>query len=403
VRDAQAAWSRWAVGLQWLVLAGEALGLQSIDFRPWKLLEEALRPSFAGAPLKTLLAQLERELKKKDKGSAEAVSQLAAALQQRAAQVWGGAEAAAEQLAELAAAEAGEEEEEEEDVEEEEDGQEAEGSGQQQGQQARQEEQQAQEQEAAEAPTGKKQKRDVFHSKTSRKLALLANTAKKAAKKASSTAAAAATKAAAPGAWLAAWLGSALRTLLAEPPTKLPGAAVFTCKDAAALEGLTAEPRAALHLALTEPHHLLPELPQDLGVAPGQEDASLTYRLFDQDPACANLADWYETYAAVYAPAAGPSSAGKKRKAAVKGVKGKRKAAADAGAGEGGADGASGSGASGSGPAAATDEAAALQRELAARFSQATADLQYVGLIKPAKRRRGDYVQRMVHMPASGL
>ena len=30
---------------------------------------------------------------------------------------------------------------------------------------------------------------------------------------------------------------------------------------------------------------------------------------------------------------------------------------------------------------------------------QATAELQLVGLIKPAKRRRGDFVQRLVHMP----
>lgn len=41
------------------------------------------------------------------------------------------------------------------------------------------------------------------------------------------------------------------------------------------------------------------------------------------------------------------------------------------------------------------------RQELAARFSQATAELQYVGLIKPARRRRGDYVQRVVHMPAA--
>lgn len=30
VHEAQAAWSRWAVGLQWLIVAAEALGLQSI-------------------------------------------------------------------------------------------------------------------------------------------------------------------------------------------------------------------------------------------------------------------------------------------------------------------------------------------------------------------------------------
>lgn len=107
-----------------------------------------------------------------------------------------------------------------------------------------------------------------------------------------------------------------------------------------------------------------------------------------QDPACANLADWYEAYAAVYAPGPGPASAGKKRKAAVKGGKGKGKRKADAEA-EGEEEGGGAAG-------APKDEAAALQRELAARFSQATADLQYVGLIKPAKRRRGDYVQRWV-------
>lgn len=46
---------------------------------------------------------------------------------------------------------------------------------------------------------------------------------------------------------------------------------------------------------------------------------------------------------------------------------------------------------------------AAWQREVAARFMQATSELQFVGLIRPAKRRRrGAYVQRLVHMPALG-
>ena len=43
------------------------------------------------------------------------------------------------------------------------------------------------------------------------------------------------------------------------------------------------------------------------------------------------------------------------------------------------------------------------QRELAARFTQATAELQLAGLIRPAKKRRGDFVQRLVHMPAAAL
>lgn len=104
-----------------------------------------------------------------------------------------------------------------------------------------------------------------------------------------------------------------------------------------------------------------------------------------QDPACANLADWYEAFATVQAQGPGPAADGgkKPKKAAVKtakGAKGKGKAQQGGGT-EGGGGGGS-------------DAAAQQQRELAARFSQATAELQYVGLIKPAKRRRGDYVQR---------
>lgn len=112
-----------------------------------------------------------------------------------------------------------------------------------------------------------------------------------------------------------------------------------------------------------------------------------------QDPNCANLADWYQAFAAVHSgQGQGAQEAGSggsaRKKAAVKtkgGGRGKNAAAAEPAAGAGGA-------------AVAAQQA----REVAARFSQATADLQYVGLIKPAKRRRGDYVQRTAHMPAVG-
>ena len=83
--------------------------------------------------------------------------------------------------------------------------------------------------------------------------------------------------------------------------------------------------------------------------------------------------------AAAYQGAAGSAAAGSsKKKAAVK--KSKKRGGEDAAA-----------------------EAKRLRRELAARFSHATAELQYIGFIKPSKRRRGDYVQRTVHMPAAGL
>lgn len=87
---------------------------------------------------------------------------------------------------------------------------------------------------------------------------------------------------------------------------------------------------------------------------------------------------WFESFAAVH------GDAPKAKRAAVKKAKGKGAAA----------------GAEGKAAAAAAKK---WRRELAARFSQATAELQYAGLIKPAKRRRGDFVQRTVHQPAAGL
>lgn len=108
------------------------------------------------------------------------------------------------------------------------------------------------------------------------------------------------------------------------------------------------------------------------------------YPLLPQDPGCENLVTWFESFAAVHGAPEGAAAGGAqpKKRAAVKTAKRK-------------------GGAAGGSEAAAAEKR--LRRELAARFSQATAELQYVGLIKPARRRRGDYVQRTVHQPAAGL
>ena len=119
-----------------------------------------------------------------------------------------------------------------------------------------------------------------------------------------------------------------------------------------------------------------------------------------QDPKCSNLADWYQAFAAVHGQGGADEERGeggaaggskKPKKAAVKKAGGK-KAAASKARGKAGSSAAGGKG----------GDEAANQRELAARFSQATAELQFVGFIRPAKRRRGDYAQRMIHMPAAG-
>jgi Origin recognition complex winged helix C-terminal len=136
-----------------------------------------------------------------------------------------------------------------------------------------------------------------------------------------------------------------------------------------------------------------------IGLDPHAEDACLAYQLFDQDPACVNVADWFQAFCEVHAGNAGGTvtsvadaspdkEAGGKGKgplaAHAKGKKGKAAAAQK-------------------GVTAVPSLDASKRKELAARFAQATAELQFVGLIKPAKRRRGDYVQRGVHMPAAGM
>lgn len=217
-------------------------------------------------------------------------------------------------------------------------------------------------------------------------------------------------------------------------------------------------------MALTEPHLFLPGLPDSLGLNAAQDDACLAYSIFDQvggaslspfppshfltcllwmlsvlagrpppavgcapscachghrlcppvlvppptvpllvppvpllqDPKCVNLADWYQAFAAVHEGAAQPGGsagpAGKKRKAAVK--KAKKAAKKDA-------SGSRRVATEGEEEQEGQGEERRRVRELTARFSQATAELQYVGLIKPARRRRGDYVHRVVHMPAA--
>ena len=113
------------------------------------------------------------------------------------------------------------------------------------------------------------------------------------------------------------------------------------------------------------------------------------------------MADWFAAFCEVHARD-GDAGALPAKKAAVK----RRRTSRDAAAGAAGEDtdaaGPSGAGKGGGGKAGqqASEEEKARRRELAARFSQATSELQLLGLIKPARRRRGDFVQRLVHMPA---
>jgi len=427
------AWRRWALALKVMVAAASTAGLTN-GYTHWQLYESALDPNFSNRPAgKELLGRLERALKKLDENKATELlgklSLLAKAVQNQksahdGADTSGGgnnkkcdlSNEGTELEMEIEALKAkmnGNTEIVDEDAE--------------QGQATVADEEGLTATATAAAPT-KKKERDRFFSKKSRKEALLSKAQATGASNKGKRNNARGTfgegilaSQQSLGALLAAWIYPWLSKALRQPPTQLPAAKLFTCRDASSLDCLTAAPREAIHAALTRPQLYLPTLgstndndlaaaagpsmsksafatraaAQDisLGITANVEDACLAYQLFDQDPSCANVAEWFTAFKAVHDAQDGDANVektnntrGKEQKGAAKGMKAgpgnkkKRKVSVD--------------------PAVAAAKAE-KNRLLAARFSQATAELQFVGLIKPQKNRsRGDAVQRAVHMPA---
>ncbi|KAG7671721.1 hypothetical protein Ndes2526B_g07385 [Nannochloris sp. 'desiccata'] len=452
------AWRRWALALKVMVAAASTAGLTN-GYTHWQLYESALDSKFSNSPAgKELLGRLERALKRLDDTTAmelmEKLFLLAKSVQNeestsdhdRDGEDDGNVKSAFSnegielemQLEELRAKMNMNSETFDEDAEQE---------------QAFVAEEEGATTTAAAAAAPVK-KRDRFFSKKSRKEALLskaqANGASNKGKKSNTrgTFGEGALASHHPlGALVAAWLYPWLSKALRQPPTQLPAAKFFTCRDASSLDCLTAAPREAIHAALTRPHLYLPTLgstnnnyhnnnndnnnnnnnndpagpstsksastalgafatraaAQDisLGITADVEDACLAYQLFDQDPSCANVAEWFTAFKAVHDAKDGEADGngngategsksnngkGKEKKEAAKGNKEsagskKRKAV----------------------PVDAAVAAARAEKDrlLAARFSQATAELQFIGLIKPLRNRsRGDAVQRAVHMPA---
>ena len=284
----------------------------------------------------------------------------------------------------------------------------------------------------------KGKKHEKYHSKQSRKEALLSKARSQAAVTTttstktscktgkSTTQADASTSQPLPGAVLAAWLCPWLSRSLRQPPTTLPAARFFTCSDVSAVSCLSAATREAIHSNLTRPElHIGAQasmktddeagpsnaaaaavlgggLGATLNMNADVEDACLAYQLFDQDPACGNVAEWFTAFKSIHSTAGDGDGGGegeeddedeeedgkqqgKKRRGrktnSSKGRKTKKEKK------------------KGSGSGSVKDEV--KQRELTGRFGQAAAELQFMGLIKPGKRRaRENTVQRAMHMPA---
>ncbi len=444
VAAAAAAARAWALALHWTVAAGAAAGLGS-GFTYWQLYRDALAPGFAAGRGRALLARLERGLRRLDARAAAALGARLAELAERAGAPGGGGaprggEWADEARAGLAAArralEAGEEEEAADRADapapvadEPPPTQELPASQEPPATQSLAEPAAAAA--APPPPPGGPARRaprpEKYYSVSSRRQAIIAMSLKAGAAGGGGAAAAPAADAAppptppTPAERFAAWLAGALAEGLRTPPWALPGAAPLCATDASAVACLTAAPRAAVHAALTRPELILGRCEGDatsegedegaegegegdgdgagpsgradadadagaggatapIGLRAGTEDSALAYQLFDQaQHQCATAGEWLAAFADVHA---GGADGGKKR----------------ARGGGGGAAGAAGV----AGGAAGAAEAAARRRELVARFSHAAAELQFVGLLRPARRRRGDAVERVVHMPAAG-
>ncbi|RZF40020.1 hypothetical protein LSTR_LSTR002423 [Laodelphax striatellus] len=133
------------------------------------------------------------------------------------------------------------------------------------------------------------------------------------------------------------------------PLTSLPLHEVVLFDDVASVKRrLIGAPRAALHTALNNPHHYLEcdccKLSNDGEILPTMPDVCIAYKLHLESSSLINMYDWLQSFAAVVNPN-----------------------------GDGGKD---------------------LDDQIQARFTQAVAELQLLGFIKPTKKK-ADHVVRL--------
>ena len=185
-------------------------------------------------------------------------------------------------------------------------------------------------------------------------------------------------------------LGQLLRTLLrcclSSPPETLPAHEVLCFGFVERLRArLHPCPRPALERSLRCPQTILQCrcCPNNGGLSAKLPDTPLCYVLMDRQGEFIEVQEWFAAFAAIHPP---PKQAtitaffaaehgGEPFEPAPPPPASQRKTR-------------------GRGDAAGDDDAAHSEA-LQARFTRATAELQFLGLLRPTKRRRGDYVQRL--------
>lgn len=459
IQEAKLAFSAWSVAVQWLSEAAACVGLFK-GYSHWELYRDAMHPAFVkNEEGKHRLAALHNKLKALDE---EGVVQLASVMLQIAEDTYRGGESRPAEVAKLNqfAALGGKLKGGVGDGVGEDKGEEEESGGKDTYVVDKGKEPAADAADAADASAGKETStqipapaaaaaavqppagRDRFFSKKSRTAALLAKAGTAAMHNiggggTNNNSEGNTTKdgdnqnqhhhkqqqnqklQASPGTKFAYWFIPMLAIALQEPPSAAPGSIAFYCKESAILDRLDATPKDTVYHALTNSRAYLGSgkgnnntnnnkggeeggggYKQDgHGFSAEEEDAALAFQLFDQDPDCANVADWFQSFAAVHnrkieeVQKKNLKNKGKEKQQQQQqkagGRKGK-KTEEENGNGNGREDD----------DEEEDEDVKEQEKILAARFSQAAAELQLVGLIKPVTKRRGDFVVRTVHMPS---
>ncbi|KAK9859302.1 hypothetical protein WJX84_000662 [Apatococcus fuscideae] len=207
---------------------------------------------------------------------------------------------------------------------------------------------------------------------------------------------------------LAALVKASAELHLRNLPHHKPGANIFLCKASRAVkEVLFAAPRHAIHRALTQPHSYL-GTPAALGVSADLEDVCIAFQTFEDMKTSVSMAEWFDSFSDVFAGHAGDDANAENAAASLdKGELPAKKArgrSSKKALQEANATGAAHVDASGRVAGKKARSEAALQQpsqkansdEMAARFSQASAELQLLGLLRPARKRRGDFAHKLL-------
>ena len=197
----------------------------------------------------------------------------------------------------------------------------------------------------------------------------------------------------------ASFLTAALRAHASRPPASLPAHELFCVSErstAALRRCVQAAPRLALEQTLASPREglLCACCPRDGGPSASAPDACAAYGLLQDLGDAANVHEWFRRFCELHE--GGAVEAGERRRG-----KGGKRARGEGGAGGGGAsdekaEKTRGEAEAGTGTGAKGTFGLEKNRlwELQARFTRAVAELEFLGVARPVKRRKVEYMQR---------